>query len=47
MKISKGIMLKGSNVFEFTKFRLKTKVVYSVNSNFLFTRRKQEEVFLK
>ena len=40
-------MFKDSNVFEFTNFPLKTKydntVVYSVNSNYLFLREKQEK----
>ena len=44
-------MFKGSNVFEFTKFSFKTKynntVVYSVNSNYLFSRGKQEKKLLK
>ena len=43
-------MFKDSNVFEFTNFPLKTKydntVVYSVNSNYLFLREKQEKKFL-
>ena len=41
------LMLKDSNVFEFTNFPFKTKydnaVVYSVNSNYLFLREKQEK----
>ena len=41
------IMFKDSNVFEFTNFLLKTKysnaVVYSFNSNYLFSRKKQEK----
>ena len=41
------IMFKDSNVFEFTIFPFKTKynntVVYSVNSNCLFSRGKQEK----
>ena len=44
-------MFKDSNVFEFTNFSLKTKyyniVVYSVNSNYLFSRGKQEKKLLK
>ena len=39
-------MFKGSNVFKFTKFPFKTKyntVVYSVNSNYLFSIEKQEK----
>ena len=44
-------MFKDSNVFEFTNFRFKTKcintVVYSVNSNYLFSRGKQEKKWLK
>ena len=40
-------MFKDSNVFEFTNFPFKTKynntVVYSVNSNYLFLREKQEK----
>ena len=44
-------MFKDSNVFEFTNFPLKTKydntVVYSVNSNYLFSRGKQEKKLLK
>ena len=40
-------MFKDSNVFEFANFPLKTKynntVVYSVNSNYLSSRRKQEK----
>ena len=40
-------MFKDSNVFEFTKFPFKTKynntVVYSVNSNYLFSREKREK----
>ena len=44
-------MFKDSNVFEFTNFPLKTKydntVVYSVNSNYLFLREKQEKKLLK
>ena len=45
------IMFKDSNVFEFTNFRFKTKcintVVYSVNSNYLFSKGKQEKKWLK
>ena len=45
------LMLKDSNVFEFTNFPFKTKydntVVYSVNSNYLFSRGKQEQKLLK
>ena len=41
------IMFKDSNVFEFTNFSFKTKyndtVVYSVNSNYLFSMGKQEK----
>ena len=41
-------MFKDSNVFEFTKFPFKTKyndvVVYSVNSNYLLSRKKQEKM---
>ena len=41
------IMFNDSNVFEFTNFLLKTKysnaVVYSFNSNYLFSRKKQEK----
>ena len=41
-------MFKDSNVFEFTNFPFKTKynntVVYSVISNYLFSRRKQKTV---
>ena len=41
------IMLKNSNVFEFTNFPFKTKynniVVYSINRNYLFSKWKQEE----
>ena len=40
------IMFKDSNVFEFTSFPFKTKsytVVYSVNSNYLFSRGKLEK----
>ena len=44
-------MFKDSNVFEFTNFSLKAKyyniVVYSVNSNYLFSRGKQEKKLLK
>ena len=40
-------MFKDSNVFDFTNFPFKTKykntVDYSVNSNYLFTREKQEK----
>ena len=40
-------MFKGSNVFEFTKFPCKIKynntAVYSVNSNYIFSRGKQEK----
>ena len=40
-------MFKGSDAFEFAKFPFKTKynntVVYSVNSNYLFSRGKQEK----
>ena len=42
-----SIMFKDSNVFEFTNFPFKTRysniVVYSVNSNCLFSRGKQEK----
>ena len=45
------IMFKDSKVFEFTNFQFKTKynnnVVYSVNSNYLFSRAKQEKKLLK
>ena len=45
------LMFKDSNVFEFTNFPFKTKydnaVVYSVNSNYLFLREKQEKKLLK
>ena len=45
------IMFKDSKVFEFTNFQFKTKynnnVVYSVNSNYLFSRGKQEKKLLK
>ena len=41
------IIFKDSNVFEFTNFPFKTKyintAVYSVNSNYLFLRGKQEK----
>ena len=41
-------MFKDSNVFEFTNFPFKTKynnaVVYSVNSNYLLSRKKQEKI---
>ena len=41
------MMYKDSNVFEFNNFPLKTKynnaVVYSVDSNYLFSRGKQEK----
>ena len=41
------IMFKDSNAFEFTNFPFKTKyintAVYSVNSNYLFLRGKQEK----
>ena len=41
------VIIKDSNVFEFTNFLFKTKYnntgVYSVNSNYLFSRGKQEE----
>ena len=46
-----SIMFKDSKVFEFTSFPFKTKynsaVVYSVNSNCLFSRGKQEKKLLK
>ena len=42
-----SIMFKDSNVFEFTNFPFKTRysniAVYSVNSNCLFSRGKQEK----
>ena len=42
------MMLKDSNVFELTNFPFKTKynntVVYSVNRNYLFPRKKQEKM---
>ena len=45
------IMFKDSNFFELTNFPFKTKynktVVYSVNSNYLFSRGKQEKTLLK
>ena len=45
------IMYKDSNVFEFANFPFKTKcnntVVYSVDSNYLFSRGKQEKKLLK
>ena len=45
------IMFKDSNAFEFTIFPFKAKysntVVYSVNSNYLFSREKQEKKLLK
>ena len=45
------IMFKESSVFEFTNFAFKTKcnntVVYSVNSNYLFSSGKQEKKLLK
>ena len=41
------IMFKDSNVFEFTNFPCRTKynntAVYSVNSNYLFSRAKKEK----
>ena len=41
-------MFKDSKVFEFTSFPFKTKfyntVVYSVNSNYLFSKGKQEKI---
>ena len=44
-------MFKDSNVFEFTNFPFKIKyndtVVYSANSNYLFSRGKQEKKLLK
>ena len=44
-------MFKYSDVFEFTNFPFKTKynntAVYSVNSNYLFSKRKQEKKMLK
>ena len=44
-------MFKDSNVFELPNFKFKTKynntVVYSVNSNYLFSRGKQEKKLLK
>ena len=46
-----SVMLKDSNVFKFTNFSLKTRfnntVVYSVNSNCLFSRGKHEKKLLK
>ena len=45
------IMFKDSKVFKFTNFPFKTKynntVVYSANSNYLFSRGKQEKKLLK
>ena len=45
------IMYEDWNVFEYTNFPLKTKyndtVVYSVDSNYLFSRGKQEQKLLK
>ena len=45
------MMFKDSNVFEFTNFPFKIKyndtVVYSANSNYLFSRGKQEKKLLK
>ena len=45
------ILLKDSNVFEFTNFSFETKynnaVVYSVGRNYLFSRGKQEKKLLK
>ena len=45
------IMFKDSNDFEFNNFAIKAKynnaVVYSVNRNYLFSRRKQEKKLLK
>ena len=44
-------MFKDSNVFEFTNFPFKIQyndtVVYSANSNYLFSRGKQEKKLLK
>ena len=44
-------MFKDSKVFKFTNFPFKTKynntVVYSANSNYLFSRGKQEKKLLK
>ena len=43
-------LIKDSHVFEFTNFPFKTKyntVVYSVNSNYLSSRGKQEKKLLK
>ena len=51
MKISEGIMFKGSNDFGFAKFPFKTKchstIVYSVNIDYLFSRRNQDNKLLK
>ena len=45
------LMFKDSNVFEFTNFPFKTKynntAVYSINSNYLISRGKQEKKLLK
>ena len=44
------VMFEDSNFWEFTNFQFKTKyntAVYSVNSNYLFSREKQEKKLLK
>ena len=45
------VMFKDSNVFELTNFPFKTKynktVVYSVDSNYLFSKKKKQKKLLK
>ena len=41
------IIFKDSNVFEFSNFSFQQSIIMSVNSNYLFSRRKQEKTIVE